>query len=341
MSLSVWFVVTPNVLLLDYAGPAEALRMAAELAGDEGRAGNGEPTSAMVLHTCAPVAQLSTSLGVGLGGLEALPGRLPPQSLLIVTGNACETEDYARPEALAVVDWLRCAPRPDTRVASICSGALLLAAAGLLDGRRCTTHHTLIGALQAAAPSAKVEENRLFVEDGPVLTSAGITTGIDLALYLIERHAGAELAARVARRLVVYQRRSGNDPQLSPWLAHRNHLHPAVHRAQDAIAQDPARSWSLAELAGRAHVSGRHLTRLFAEHAGISVVGYQQQLRIARARELLADRQLSVERVAELAGFSSARDFRRVWQRHESGAPSAGRAAIVAGGKAAGRVGDA
>ena len=98
---------------------------------------------------------------------------------------------------------------------------------------------------------------------------------------------------------------------------------------------------SLAELADRAHVSGRHLTRLFAEHAGISVVGYQQQLRIARARELLADRQLSVERVAELAGFSSARDFRRVWQRHESGAPSAGRAALAGGGKSAGRLGDA
>ncbi len=325
MSLSVWFVLTPNVLLLDYAGPAEALRMAAELANEQTDA-SGQ--AAMLLHSCAPVARLRTSLGVGLGELEALPARLPPQSLVIVTGNACEVEDYARPEAQVVVDWLRHAPQADTRVASICSGALLLAAAGLLDGRRCTTHYSLIDALQEAAPSAKVEENRLFVEDGPVLTSAGITTGIDLALYLIEHHAGAELAARVARRLVVYQRRSGNEPQLSPWLAHRNHLHPAVHRAQDAIALDPARSWSLAELADRAHVSGRHLTRLFAEHAGISVVAYQQRLRVARARELLADRQLSVERVAELAGFSSARDFRRVWQRYESDAPSARRAAI-------------
>ena len=311
MTVSVWFVLTPNVLLLDYAGPAEALRMAAEMGGD------------LVVHSCAPVPRLRTSLGVDLGGLEALPLRLPPDSLVIVTGNACEAEDYAQPEAHAVVAWLRSARQADTRVASICSGALLLAAAGLLDGRRCTTHHSLIAALQAAAPAAKVEENRVFVEDGPVLTSAGITTGIDLALHLIERHAGAEIAGRVARRQVVYQRRGGNDPQLSPWLAHRNHLHPAVHRAQDAIAQDPARSWSLEDLAGRAHVSARHLTRLFAEYAGISVVGYQQRLRVARARELLADRQLSVERVAELAGFASARDFRRVWQRYEGVAPSA------------------
>ena len=315
MTLSVWFVLTPNVLMLDYAGPAEALRMAGEMGAD------------IAVHTCAPVAQLRTSLGVELAGLAALPARLPPDSLVIVTGNACEAEDYARPEAHAVVAWLRTAVQADTQFASICSGALLLAAAGLLDGRRCTTHHSLIDALRLAAPAAKVEENRVFVDDGPLLTSAGITTGIDLALYLIERHAGAELAARVARRLVVYQRRGGNDPQLSPWLAHRNHLHPAVHRAQDAIAQDPARSWSVDELAAQAHVSARHLTRLFAEHAGISVVGYQQRLRVARARELLAERQLSVERVAELAGFASARDFRRVWQRYEGGTPSMRRAA--------------
>ncbi|MBE2261038.1 MAG: DJ-1/PfpI family protein [Rhodobacteraceae bacterium] len=335
MTLSVWFVLTPNVLLLDYAGPAEALRMAAEMAGESNGEGADGGPQAIALHSCSPVVRLPTSLAVEVGGLEPLPAQLPPNSLVIVAGNARETEDYKRPEAHAVVAWLRRVLHADSRVASICSGALLLAAAGLLDGRRCTTHHSLIESLQAAAPLAKVEVNRLFVEDGPLLTSAGITTGIDLALYLIERHAGGELAARVARRLVVYQRRSGNDPQLSPWLAHRNHLHPAVHRAQDAIAEDPVRTWSLAELARRAHVSERHLSRLFAEHAGISVIGYQQRLRIARARELLADRHLTVERVVELAGFASARDFRRVWQRHQSGAPSAGRSALAVGRESA------
>ena len=311
--LSVWFVLTPNVLLLDYAGPAEAMRMAAEMGGT------------FDVHTCAPVPRLATSLGVELASLAALPETLPPRSLVIVAGNANEVEDYQHPEALAVAAWLRSAPQPDTLVASICSGALLLAAAGMLDGRRCTTHHSLIEALRAAAPAARVEENRLFVEDGPILTSAGITTGIDLALYLIERHGGAELAARVARRQVVYQRRGGNDPQLSPWLAHRNHLHPAVHRAQDAIAENPSRSWTLAELAERAHVSPRHLTRLFAEHAGVGVTAYHQGLRIARARELLADGRRSVECVAELAGFASARHFRRVWRRYEDVFPSAWR----------------
>ena len=311
MSLSVWFILTPNVLLLDYAGPAEALRMATDMG------------AAFALHTCAPVPTLRTSLGIELTGLEPLPARLPQESLVLVVGNASEETDHARPEARTVVRWLRSAPQPDTRVASICSGALLLARAGLLDGRRCTTHHSLIQALKLAAPAAKVEENRVFVDDGSVLTSAGITTGIDLALYLIECYAGAELAGRVARRQVVYQRRAGQDAQLSPWLAHRNHMHPAVHRAQDAIAQDPVRAWSLADLANTAHVSARHLARLFAEHAGTSVVAYHQRLRIARARELLADPRISIEQVAELSGFASARDFRRVWQRYEGGSPSA------------------
>ncbi len=313
MTLSVFSILTPNVLLLDYAGPAEALRMAAEMGAD------------LAVLSCAPVTRLRTSLGIDLDGLLALPPVLPANSMVIVTGNARDAEDYATPEAHAVIDWLRRTPRADTRIASICSGALLLAAAGLLDGRHCTTHHSLIDSLRALAPTAKVEENRVFVEDGPLLSSAGVTTGIDLALYLIERYAGAPLAARVARRQVVFQRRSGQDPQLSPWLMHRNHLHPAVHRVQDLIAADPTQAWTLAQLAAAVHVSDRHLSRLFARHAGIGIVAFQQRLRIARAQQLLADPRLSVERIAELAGFASARDFRRVWRQYESGPPSTGR----------------
>lgn len=304
--MQIWFVLTPGVLLLDYAGPAEALRMAAEMGAE------------LNLHTVAPVACLRCSLGIELAGLAPLPDPLPPDSLVITVGNANEHEDYASAEARAVVAWLRTVARQDTRFASVCSGALLLADAGLLAGRGCTTHHALIDELGRRAPSARVEHNRVFVEDGPVVTSAGITTGIDLALYLVERHFGAPLAAAVARRLVMFLRRSGHDPQLSPWLAWRNHLHPAVHRAQDAIARDPSRRWSADQLAAVAHVSARHLSRLFVEHAGVGLVEYQQRLRLARARMLLDDARLPIERVAELAGFGSARDLRRVWRRHHA-----------------------
>ncbi len=310
MTLQVWFALTPNVLLLDYAGPAEALRIAAQMGAD------------LRVHHCAPVARLPTSVGVDLAGLAPLPEALPPESLVLLAGNTNEAVDHALPEARMVIDWLARAPRADTLLASVCSGALLLARAGRLAGRRCTTHYSLTDELRRLAPDARVEDDRLFVDDGPVLTSAGITTGIDLALYLIERHCGPALAAAVARRMVVFMRRSGQDPQLSPWLAWRNHLHPAVHRAQDAIARDPARRWTIEELAERAHVSARHLTRLFATHAGVGVTEYQQRLRLACARGLLADRRLTLEQIAEKSGFGSARDLRRVWRLRE-GAPLA------------------
>lgn len=312
--LHIYLVLTPNVLMLDYAGPAEALRMARDM---------GAP---IALHACGPQGDIPTSLNTGLTGLEALPSALPERSLVLVVGNSNEAVDYATDAARAVVHWLQALP-PGTRLASICSGALLLAQAGCLDGRHCTTHHTLIADLQALAPSAQVVSDRIFVDNGEVLTSAGITTGIDLALYLIEQEAGAELAARVARRLVMYQRRGTHDPQVSPWLAHRNHMHPAVHRAQDAVAREPQRNWTLAELADVACVSPRHLTRLFAQHAGISVVVYQQQLRVARAKQLLAQHGWQVERVAEACGFASARDLRRVWRKYEPGSPASARAA--------------
>jgi transcriptional regulator GlxA family with amidase domain len=306
--LTIYLVVTPGVLLLDYAGPAEALRMARDM---------GAP---LVMHTCGPCSGVNTSLGTQLADIEPLPQRLPPNSLVLITGNSHEQEDYATPAAQQVVQWLQSAVLPDTRLASICSGALLLAMAGQLDGLRCTTHHTLLDDLQALAPTAQVQADRIFVDDGRVLTSAGITTGIDLALYIVEQVANAALAAQVARRLVMYTRRGPNDPQLSPWLAHRNHMHPAVHRAQDAITtslvQDPARRWSLPELADVACVSPRHLSRLFMQHTGISVLDYQQQLRMARARELLAQHpRMTQEQLAEACGFASARDFRRMRMR--------------------------
>jgi transcriptional regulator GlxA family with amidase domain len=304
MKTSVWFVLTPPVLLLDYAGPAEALRMAV---------GSGAPFD---LHHCAPVPRLSTSIGTALDGLDPLPDTLAPNSLVIVVG-CNETPGRGESQAYdAVTHWLETVPASDTSLASICSGALLLARAGRLAGRRCTTHFGLVDLLRQEEPTASVQDDCLFVDDGEVLTSAGITAGVDLALYLIEQYGGAELAAEIARRQVVYQRRAGEYTQLSPWLAHRNHMHPAVHRAQDAISRDPARAWNVTELADAAHVSARHLSRLFAEHAGVTILAYQQGLRVARAQQLLERPELTIERVAEQAGFASARDFRRVWRRY-------------------------
>lgn len=164
-------------------------------------------------------------------------------------------------------------------------------------------------------------ENRLFVEDGHCYSSAGITAGIDLMLHVISQITGHRCAAEVARYLVIYIRRSGTDPQLSPWLEGRNHIHPAVHRVQDAIAADPARNWTLKLLGRIAGASPRHLSRLFHECAGMKIPDYRNRLRTALARDLLAQTQLDMERVAERAGFASTRQMRRVWGRLHATSP--------------------
>ena len=310
-SIPLYFVLTPQFLLLDYAGPAEAFRIAASL---------GAP---FVLHTVAPASTLQSSLGLDICNLAPLPEELPANALVILCGVVKSADNYRLPEAQKVVSWLQNIARPDLQIACICSAAILAARAGLLDGRRCTTHHTLIERLRLLAPTARVEDDRIFVADGPLFSSAGITAGIDLALFLIEKAAGAPLAQEVARHMVIYLRRNGSDAQLSPWLAHRSHLHPGIHRAQDSISRCPEKHWSVADLAAIAHMSERNLSRLFRQHAGLGMVEYQQSLRIAHAKKLLSSSGHNLEKIADLAGFNSVRDFRRVWGKFESGSPRA------------------
>lgn len=318
--IPVFMVVPPRALLLDVAGPMEALRKA-----------NME--QAAVRFTVAFVGPADTtisSIGLDVTGIAPLPETLPDDALVIVSGAAddplgdkvMDRVAHAKQEA-EIVAWLRRSIRPGIRLATICSGALLAARAGLLEGHECTTHHGTIAELTRLAPTARVRENRLYVEDGERLTSAGITAGIDLMLAIIARDAGHRTALAVARYLVVYLRRGGADPQLSPWLEGRNHIHPAIHRAQDAVAADPACDWSVETLADVACTSPRNLSRLFNEHTGMSVTDYLNRMRIALAREMITSSRMDMESVAARAGFASARQFRRAWNRIHGTPPSA------------------
>jgi transcriptional regulator GlxA family with amidase domain len=229
-----------------------------------------------------------------------------------------------------VVEWLPTIMADEsTRLMCVCAVSLIAAKAGLLQGRECTTHHDHIDELTMLDRTATVHANRIFVEDGRVFTSAGVTAGTDLALYVIGQQLGHQIAAAVARQLVVYMRRSGSDPQLSPWVMYRNHIHPAVHRAQDAVLKNPSAEWSSARLAKVAITSERNLARLFAEHAGCSPLDYVQRIRIALARELLSNSSLDLEHIAERAGFSSAHQLRRVWRRWETQSPVAHRRQVM------------
>ncbi|QLP97011.1 MAG: helix-turn-helix domain-containing protein [Rhodoblastus sp.] len=332
LTIPVLVICPPRALLLDCAGPLEAFR----------KANLAQSKVTFAVRHVGPQPQVTTSLGLPLGGIAALPETAPTGAIVLVAGAVDVLPDGSGPsrqdarDERAIVDWLARAVTPGVRLVTICAGALLAARAGLLRGRVCTTHAQSLDALRRIDPTLDAREDRLFVEDGEVITSAGVTAGIDLALHLVARHAGEATAVAVARHLVVYLRRAGGDPQLSPWLQGRAHLHPALHRAQDAVAADPARDWPLARLARVAHVSERSLSRLFAEHAGMSATDYVARLRAARAEEMLAHSRLDMESVAERAGFGSARQMRRVFVRLKGAPPRAARARRPASDRAGG-----
>lgn len=298
--MDVWFVLPPDLVLLDFAGPAEAFRIAALRGG------------AFRVRVASAEAVATTSIGVTLGKVEPLPETLHPDDLLIVCGATNDEAALASKAGRALVRWLREVGKTPRRFACVCAGSLFAARAGLLDGRRCTSHHLELDALQREAPKAHVLDSRVFVEDRGCYTSAGITAGIDLALHLIAELASPQLSVEVARHMVVYLRRAPDDAALSPWLDGRNHMDAGIHRAQDALARAAHEDWPLTRLAARAHVSVRTLTRHFREATGLSVRDYHARLRYALAKQALATG-VSVESAATMAGLASARQLRRLW----------------------------
>jgi transcriptional regulator GlxA family with amidase domain len=308
----VLFAILPEVVLLDVAGAAEAFRIAGQLV-----------PGSYELQFVGPLGSIRSCVGLQLHQLQPLPVSVPDGAIVVITGVSSRSLDLDSPAVQRLTEWLSKISRNETvTLMCVCSGSLIAARAGLLRGRECTTHHEFVDTLGELEPSATVHGNRIFVEDGSVFTSAGVTSGIDLALHMIGQQLGHKIAVAVARDLVVYMRRTTADPQLSAWVMHRNHIHPAVHKVQDAIARNPAADWTAKKLAAVACMSARNLARLFAEHAGCSPLDYVQRLRVALAREMVMNSDLALERVAERSGFSSAHHLRRVWRRWERVPPA-------------------
>jgi transcriptional regulator GlxA family with amidase domain len=318
--VEVWFVLPTGSLILDWAGPAEVFRIASQETEALLRGG------AFRLRFCAPQAGSRSSVGALLAGLEPLPAEVAAPAWIVLVGKTgSEPRRGHADEDRRVVDWLR-RLRPGSargpRLVTVCSGALLAAQAGLLNGRRVTTHHLDLGHLKELAAGATVVPDRVFVEDGEVWSSAGVTAGIDLALHLIAQHCGAVVAARVAQRMAVALRRGPDDPELSPFLAHRQHFNARLHRVQDAVSRAPREPWSAERMAELANTTPRTLNRLFSQHAGTTPLAYLRSIRLALARQAL-EAGASVGRAAEAAGFSSDLQLRRAWQAlGEVGAPS-------------------
>jgi transcriptional regulator GlxA family with amidase domain len=293
------FVLTPRLHLLDLAGPAQVFSSAADI---------GYPYE---LHYVAAAPVVPSHQGVPLQAGTTWPA-LTADDLVVVPGwRSPLSSGELTPDVLARIAGHHA--RSGT-VVSICAGADALGRAGLLDGRRCTTHHEVQDELARRHPRASVVRDVLFVADDRVITSAGIASGIDLSLHLIATRHGPAPAAQIARAMVVYARRNGHDEQCSAMLRHRGHLSDVVHRVQDRIDAHFTETLPLTDLATGAGVSERTLTRLFEAAIGRTPLRYQQELRVERAEHLIGHG-ATVEAAARAVGFGDARMLRRLRSR--------------------------
>lgn len=311
--IHLYFIMLPNTVLLDTIGPAEAFNYANRFTEHR--------EEVFKLYFVGPTSDVNNTLGLDIQ-VAPLPDTLEKNNWVISPGLAGKTIDVTTPEINATLNWLQSQSQVIQRYVSVCAGTLLFAKAGLLAGKSCTTHHMHLDELANMEPTANVLRNRLLVADGNMFSCAGVTSGIDLALYLIQQTFGENCACQVARHMVLFSRRGPNDPSQSPWLENRNHFHQGIHKIQDAIQLDPAKNWTAQELAQKANCSTRHLARLFKENAGLTTRGYIHKLRLSLAMQMLQSSSSSIENIAEQCGFDDPRQFRRLWAKQYPSSPS-------------------
>ncbi|WP_434085119.1 GlxA family transcriptional regulator [Mycobacterium paraterrae] len=290
-------VVFDDVTLLDVAGAAEVFAEANRFGG-----------AYQLKISSVDGRDVTTSIGTRLGVTDSI-ATIESADTVMVAGSDTLPARAIDPDLVAAVKSLATRTR---RMASICTGSFILAQAGLLSGRRATTHWRETRSLARAFPDIAVEPDAIFVQDGNVFTSAGISSGIDLALALVEQDYGAELVRDVARWLVVYLKRAGGQSQFSTLVEAHPPPQSALRDVTDAIAADPASDHSVGALAARASLSTRQLTRLFKSELGTTPADYVEMVRIDAARAAL-DAGRTVTDAAHLAGFGSTESLRRAF----------------------------
>jgi transcriptional regulator GlxA family with amidase domain len=238
---------------------------------------------------------------------------------LLVAGTPSYAQAYANTDLQA---WLRARAPQARRYGSVCTGAFFLGAAGLLDGLSATTHWQHAAELAERFPAARIEPDRIYVQDGALWTSAGVTAGIDLALKLIENDHGRELALAVARRLVVFLKRPGGQSQFSAHLAAQIAAEGRIQSVQHWILDHLSLDLTMAALAGQAGMSVRNFTRVFLQEAGLTPGDFVEMARVDSARRLLEDTDIPLQRVASRCGFANPDTMRRAFLRRIGTGPS-------------------
>jgi transcriptional regulator GlxA family with amidase domain len=302
-------VVFPDVQALDVTGPSEVFSLAERLSG-----------ARYALELVASErGEVVCSSGIRLLAERALEQSRGRIDTLVVAGGLGVSQ-AERDEEL--IGWVRRAAGRSRRVASVCTGAFLLARAGLLEGRQATTHWAACRTLQRRYPDVQVKTEPIFIRDGNVYTSAGVTAGIDLALALVEEDLGSRAALDIARALVLFVRRPGGQRQFSTSLAGQTAERPSLRGLQEWITDHLGGDLSVPALAERAFMSERNFARVFRREVGISPAAYVESLRVERAKLLLQSTPLSVQEVGRRSGFGTVETLRRSFARAVGASPA-------------------
>lgn len=304
------FLIYPGFQSLDLTGPYEVF------AGANRWLAARQQAPRYRLSLVSPDGQSAASeSGLEFSPAHALQGLREPLDTLLVCGGFGAEQAAANP---ALLRSLRRVAAQCRRTASVCTGSFILAAAGLLDGRRATTHWASCERLARHYPKLRVEADPIYTRDGPVWTSAGVTAGIDLALALVEEDLGREAALTIARWLVLFLRRPGTQRQFSAQLSAQMAERDPLRRVQAHIAENLHQTLAVEQLAEHASMSPRHFSRCFSQEVGLTPARYILGLRLEAARRLLEETQQPLERVAERCGFGSTETMRRQFLRELS-----------------------
>ena len=294
----------PRFQLLDIAGPADVFMEASRQLG--------QPRAYQVQVIGTKAGLLASSSGLRIAVDATVASHRGPIDTLLVAGSP-NLRDMASNQKLQ--DWLRRKSRTVRRYGSVCTGAFVLAAAGLIDGKRVSTHWNSAARLAAQYPGARVEADAIYVKDGRLFTSAGVTAGMDLALSMVEDDHGRELALRVARELVMFLKRPGGQSQFSAHLAAQTSERPALSELQDYVLANLKEDLSIPVLALRAGMSERNFARTFRHETGTTPADFVESARIDAARRLAEESDLPAKRLADAVGYATVDGFRRAFAR--------------------------
>ena len=303
-SINTYFLIHKDTHLLDLSGACQVIYEANNRVKDD-----------YILRFVSITDKIKSAQGLEFSSLELLSDiNLSVNDILFVPG--VDFQNYISNRDLKmnsiINDWIYQQYKSGAKICSICSGALILADSGILNNKECTSHWKCIDYLKKQYPKVRVSENRIFVKDENIYTSAGMTSGIDMTLSIIEEMHGPLITAEIAREMVVYIRRSGSNRQISHYLDYKTHFDPKIHKVQNIICSNLSINYTNQELASMANMSERNITRVFKKACGLSISKYKNKMKVELINHLKHNKNMSVEQLASECGFKNSRQLYRI-----------------------------